>query len=347
MKKVSLTDIAKSLNVSTTLVSMVLNGKGDENGINVETQRKVFKKAEELNYVPHSAARALRLGRSETIGLIVSDISNPFFSKIAGQIEKKASKAGYNLFVCSSNEDAIKESNLIQMLINRQTDGLIISSAAKNKKDFLNLKKENYPFVLIDRHIDIDDINFVSADNYQGALVATEHIINQGIEDIIFLSITPSHISTIKYRTKGFIDALKNKNIILEKEKIVSIDYKNIQEETDNALNKLLNVKSNKQAIFATNNNIALSCLRYFNRNKINIPDDVALLSFDDIDLFEFSQPRITSVSQSAEKIGDTAINLLLEDIKMKGEAEKKQIILPADLIIRESCNETSNNKHL
>ena len=188
------------------------------------------------------------------------------------------------------------------MLINRQADGLIISSAAENAKEFIKLQKENYPFVLIDRYLDIKNANFVSADNYQGAFTATEHIIKQNIKDIAFLSITPIHISTIKNRIKGYKDALKKHNIKFQKTKLISIDFNNINEDTNTAIDKLIGGKSKIQAIFASNNNIAIACMRSLNRKKMKIPNDVALLSFDDIDLFEFSRPKITSVSQSASQ---------------------------------------------
>ena len=126
-KKVSLADIAMALGVSKTLVSMVLNGKGDENGISKKTQERVTELAEEMNYKPNQFARGLRIGRSNTIGLIVSDISNPFYSRLARSVEDAVSESGFNLMICSSDESEEKEMKHIEMLINKQVDGIILS----------------------------------------------------------------------------------------------------------------------------------------------------------------------------------------------------------------------------
>jgi len=236
MKKISLAYIAKLLGVSPTLVSMVLNGKGDDNGISADTQKRVIEKAKELNYIPNQAARSLRIGKSETIGLIVSDISNPFYAKIAGRIEKIASQKGYNLFVCSSYEDSKRELELIQIMKNRNVDGLIISSSLEDLKIFEQLKTEKYPFVLIDRMLDIEDANSVTVDNYNGAYEATSHLIQNGFSKIAFFSITPLHLNTIKDRTRGYKNALADNNFEFNENYIQTIRFDNIDEDTDLAV---------------------------------------------------------------------------------------------------------------
>ncbi len=337
MKKISIKDIAQSLGVSPTLVSMVLNGKGDENGISSITQKRVIETAAKLNYKPNQTARSLRMGRSETIGLIVSDISNPFYAKIAGRIERKASVLGYNLFVCSTYENPEKESELIQMLKNRNVDGMIISSSAENIEEIKSLRSDNYPFVLIDRNLDISDVNLVSVDNFKGAYEATQHLIETGRKTIAFLSITPSYISTMIYRKKGYLRALTDnslpQNKLLQKE----IRFDRINEDTEKAVNELFNSNPDIDAVFSSNNSITVACLKTFSEMKIMIPQDLALVSFDDVDWFEYSNPGITAVAQSVNDIGDHAVDLLLNEIKLKGKSEKKQICLKPNLIIRES----------
>jgi len=340
MKKISLAYIAKLLGVSPTLVSMVLNGKGDDNGISADTQKRVIEKAKELNYIPNQAARSLRIGKSETIGLIVSDISNPFYAKIAGRIEKIASQKGYNLFVCSSYEDSKRELELIQIMKNRNVDGLIISSSLEDLKIFEQLKTEKYPFVLIDRMLDIEDANSVTVDNYNGAYEATSHLIQNGFSKIAFFSITPLHLNTIKDRTRGYKNALADNNFEFNENYIQTIRFDNIDEDTDLAVKNILASNIGIQAIFTANNSIAISCMKALRKRKIRIPHDIALISFDDIDLFEFSYPRITSVSQPVESIGDEAINLIFQEIKNKGNIAKKSIVVSVELKKRESCGE-------
>jgi len=337
MKKISIKDIAKKLGVSPTLVSMVLNGKGDENGISPITQKRVIETAKKLKYKPNQTARSLRMGRSETIGLIVSDISNPFYAQIAGRIEIKASIQGYNLFVCSTYENPEKEIELIQMLKSRNVDGMIISSSAENIDEIEKLKNEDYPFVLIDRNLDLPDINLVSVDNFKGAFEATQHLIDTGLKTIAFLSITPSYISTIIDRKKAYIKALVENGLEEDHTLLKEIRFDRINEDTEKALTELFNIKPDIDAVFSSNNSVTVACLSTFSKMNIMIPKDLALVSFDDVDWFEYSNPGITAVAQSVNDIGDNAVDILLNEIKMKGKSEKKQICLDTRLIIRES----------
>lgn len=340
MKKTLLTDIAESLNVSPTLVSFVINGKADKAGISDKTQKRVMEKIKELQYKPNHIAQSLRTGKTKTIGLIVSDFSNPFYSKIAGGIEKIASKNDYNLFVCSTDENPEKEVELIRMFQDRNVDGLIISTTQKNNTEILKLKKENYPFVLIDRYLKIDGINSVIVDNFNAAYSATEHLINLGLKNISFLSISPSYISTIRDRINGYKEALKKNKISLTKNSLIEIDFNNIQKETDKAVKKIINSENKRKAIFTSNNSIAIACLKSFAKFNINFPKDIALLSFDDIDFFKINNPGITAVAQPVEIIGEKAIEILLEEILYKGKSLKREIILHTILKIRKSCGE-------
>lgn len=339
-KKTSIKDIAKSLNVSPTLVSMVLNGKGDENAISPITQQKVLDKAKELHYMPNRAARSLRMGTSETIGLIVSDISNPFYAKIAGRIEKIASKSGYNLFVCSTNENIEREAELIEMLKSRNVDGIIISSSASDENEFVNPEKEKIPIVMIDRIVKGCNNNSVSTDNFAGAYQATKHIINTGFEKIAYFSITPDYLSTIQDRFKGYKSALLEHNLQFDENLVKTISFENIHEETKNAIENLLSNQDKPFAIFTANNSIAISCMKILNEKNIKIPEELALLSFDNIDLFELSSPKITSVAQPVEKIGDYAVEIILDKIKNKNSKEIIKKVIPVELKIRESCGE-------
>jgi len=338
VKKASLNDIAKSLNVSKTLVSLVLNGHGDSKGINSETQKRVIAKAGELNYSPNMFARGLRLGSSKTIGLIVADISNKFYSKIAKRVEDVASKQGYNIIFCSSDEDSKKEIELIEMLRVRQVDGLIVSTSQKNTRAFLQLKKENFPFVLIDRQLPRLTSHYVGVDNFQGAFEATEHLINNGYRKISFLRILPTHLKTIKDREAGYKAALKKHDIRSSSKLIRDINYNIELDSIREVIRELLQPPQSINAIFSSNNRIAVACFECLNEMNIRIPQDIALVSFDDIDLFRFSYPTITSVAQPVEDIGETAFNILLESINNNSDTKLKQVILPVKLIKRRSC---------
>jgi LacI family transcriptional regulator len=343
LKKTSLNDIAKSLNVSKALVSFVLNGHGDEKGISSETQKRVLDKAKELNYKPNQIARGLRLGKSHTIGLIVADISNKFYSKIARQIEIVASRHNYNLIFCSSGEDMAKEVELIDMLRERQVDGLIISTTQKEASAFTRLKREKFPFVLIDRSIPRLLSNFVGVDNFSGAFTATEHLIENGYQKIALLKISPSYLSTIKEREQGYREALKKNSLRINGKLIRSIDCFDIRNQVREALRELIQPPHSINALFSVNNNITIHCMEYLNEMNIRIPQDMAIVSFDDIDLFRLSYPTITAVAQPVKKIGEVAVNILLDEIN-EINPEIKQVSLPVKLIERRSCGIFTNH---
>jgi len=339
MKKITLAEVAKSLGVSKTLVSLVLNGKGNEKGISQETQARVLTKVKELNYKANQFARGLRMGKSNTIGLIVADISNSFYAKMCRSIEDNANKNGYNLIICSSDENPEKESTLIQMLIDRQVDGLIISTTQKNNADFLHLKKNNFPFVLIDRYIPKIDTNYVIVNNEEGAKNIVTHLIKLGNKRIGHLTISPSHISTIKERTTGYKEALKENNIKVDPNLIREISFDNIKEDVYRELKTLLSPPQSISSLFVVNNNIAVACLECFKDMNIRVPQDIALVSFDDIDAFKICYPPITAVSQPIAKMGEEALNILLKNINFEGnEFIYEHQLLSTKIEVRRSC---------
>ncbi|MGB0882859.1 MAG: LacI family DNA-binding transcriptional regulator [Vicingaceae bacterium] len=337
MKKTTLADVAKSLNVSKTLVSLVLNGRGNEKGINKDTQQRVLERVKELNYKPNQFARGLRIGKSNTFGLVVADISNSFYARMCRSIEDHANKHGYNLIISSSDEDPEKESKLIQMLIDRQVDGLIISTTQKNNSDINMLKKNNFPFVLIDRHIQKVDSNYVIVDNKQGAKNVVEHLIKLGNKKIGHLTISPSHLSTIKDRTLGYKEALKENGIRTDNSLIKEISFDNIKEDVKREIKELMSPPQSINALFVANNNIAVACLECFQEMNIRIPQDVALVSFDDIDTFKLCYPPITAVAQPIEEMGKEAVNMLINQIKNE-DIGYQHLSLQTQLNIRRSC---------
>lgn len=343
MKRPSIADIANSLNVSKTLVSLVLNGHGDDKGINKETQKKVIEKAGELNYKPNLVARGLRLGVSKTIGVIVADISNKFYSKIAKRIEDVAGQHGYHIIFCSSDENPKKEIDLINTLRERQVDGLIISTCLNQTDTFKTLKKELFPFVLIDRFIPKIHLHYVGVNNRQGGFDATEYMINKGFHRIGFIGILPAHLRTIREREFGYRDALKKYGIRVRSNYIRHVNFDFSLNEVYQIINELLHPPHAINAIFSSNNRIAVACMDCFRKMNLKIPQDVAMICFDDIDLFRFSNPAITSIAQPVEDIGEKAFNILLEAITSQTNGNWKQEILPVRLIERYSCGENMN----
>jgi LacI family transcriptional regulator len=177
IKKTLLEDIAKELNVSKTLVSMVINGKGDAYGISKKTQEKVLAKAGEMEYTPNVFARALRTGKSHLIGLLVADISNPFYSNIAKYVEKELAAKGYNLMICSTDENVEREEKLISLFAEQHMiDGLIIATTNTSGEYFKKERLRNFPIVFIDRYLPDIESNYVVANNYQGSITCSKEI---------------------------------------------------------------------------------------------------------------------------------------------------------------------------
>ncbi len=327
MKKTSLKDIAESLGVSKALVSLVLNGKGDERGINKETQARVRAKAKELNYVANEYARGLRVGKSNTIGVIVPDISNIFYGNLCKSIEQKAYSEGFNIIISNTYEDSEKEIELISSLIHKNIDGLILASSLESSKVLKEYKERNFPLVLVDRVFEDIDIDSVSVSNRDGAEKAIEYLINEGKKKIACLTISPVYISSISERIKGYLDAIDDKS----NAKLIQIPHDDIFNGIEKAIKQL--EEDEFDAVFCVNNNITKVLLQQLNKNKIETK--YKIVSFDDLEVFDFANPKVTSVAQPINQIGEQAATTLIEYIKNPENHFTKKIILKTDLIIR------------
>ncbi len=292
--------------------------------------------ADKLNYRPNQLARSLRLGNSKTIGLIIADISNVFYSAIAKSIEEKASENGYSIMFMSSEENPGKEEDMLSVLINKGVDGLILSTSFKDRGQMRKLRDSNIPFVLIDRYVPGVKTNHVVSDNYQGAFDMTEHLLSLGYTKTALLHVTPSHLTTMKQRVLGHQEALRENGRQVKNKLIKEIPNDNIEENMERALKELILIEK-IDSVFFLNNKLAIAGMKVLKRLNIRIPYDISIVSFDDIDLFKFSYPTISSVSQPKEEIGRLAFEVLLENINDK-EAKIRQLTLPVKLNIRESC---------
>lgn len=327
MKKASLKDIAESLGVSKALVSLVLNGKGDERGINKQTQEKVRAKAKELNYIPNQYARGLRIGRTNTIGVIVPDISNVFYGQLCKSIEQEAYSKGYNLIISNTYEDTQKEKKLISDLINRNIDGLILASSFASKNEIDGLREDKFPLVLVDRVFKDFNVDQVSVSNVDGAKKAIEFLYKSGVKKPVCFSISPVYISSISERIQGYLGALKDK----ANAKLFQIPHDNIQNGVTQALVELKD--EDYDGVFCVNNNIAKAILKEIGRtgNKV----DVKIISFDDIEIFDIVNPKISSISQPIDEIGKNAVKMLIDRFNNKDSHSPKHLILDTVLIER------------
>jgi LacI family transcriptional regulator len=336
MKRLQLEDISKQLGYSKTLISMVLNGKGDQYGISKKTQAAVLKAVSELDYTPNKFARALRTGKSFFVGLIVADISNPFYSTIAKNIESVLYENGYNLMVCSTGENEEHEKRLVEMMINQQgVDGLIIASTFKTAEFYNGNRYTNTPFVFIDRVLPLYNANYVVIDNYGGSNEIVNHLIKQGCKTISCFSITPSYISTIEDRVNGYKDALTKNKLKVEDALMKSIRFDNIQKDVESSLTDLMNNHPNLDAVYCLNNNITTALLVALRKKEFEkLAAKIKIACFDDIDLFNIIDRKIISVSQPVEDIGKNSSLLMLDIINGK-QTSKSNVVLSTSLIER------------
>ena len=308
--KITIAEIARELGVSTTLDSMVINGKADQHNINKKTQKRVWDKVNELNYKPNTVARSLRTGKTQSIGLIVADISNPFYAKLARVIEDQLREKGFHLIISSSDENPEHEENLIHTMIEHLVDGMIIASTQREPAIFEQLQVQNHPFVLVDRKIPGLQTNYVGVNNTAAAYSLTKTFIEKGYSNIFYLSVTPDYLSTIQEREKGYLEAMGTRTPLIQK-----VDFYNPEKDIIKIINKILESGIKKPALFSSNNNVAKICMNTIRSLQLKIPDDIALASFDDIELFEFSSPPITAISQPIQKMGELAAGLLVDQI--------------------------------
>lgn len=336
MKRLQLEDISKQLGYSKTLISMVLNGKGDHYGISKKTQEAVMDAVNQLDYTPNKFARALRTGKSYFIGLIVADISNPFYSLIAKNIESILFERGYNLMVCSSDENETREKKLVEMMQSQQgVDGLIVASCFKNA-DFYNQPKINkIPTIFIDRILPLFSAHYVIIDNYGGSIEIVNKLVKNGCKKIACLSITPAYLSTIEDRINGYKEALKKNNLEYDGDLDKAVRYDQIESEVKLALDDFIAKKKKPDAIYCLNNSIAIAVLKLIkSKDYAEFFKKTQIASFDDVDLFNLIDTPVISVSQPIKEIGSNAGNLVIDLIDGKLN-NKTNLVLSTKLIER------------
>lgn len=347
MKKVSMKDIAKELNTSITTVSFVINGKSAAMGISPATEKKVRDLIKKREFNPNSAARMLRTGKSKTLGLIVEDIGNFFFGNIAKIIEIEANKNGYNVFFSSTENNDETAKKLINKMRNSSVDGYIITATQGLKEEVMKLGKENIPFVLIDRLIPDLETNYVILDNYQGSYNLTNHLIERGYRNIGFISIY-SEMSMMTEREKGFLSAIKDSGKELEDKNILKIEFGSNEEKTISLISEFLRHNHNLDALFFATNYLGVMGIEALQKCKIRIPQDMAVVSFDDNDLFRLLTPSITVASQPIKEMATKSIEMLLRIIKKEQRLNenKGQIIRP-EIIVRDSTPPKTHSANL
>jgi LacI family transcriptional regulator len=333
-KKISIKDIAKLTNTSITTVSFVINGKGR---ISSEIKKKVLDVAMKNGYEPNRMAVGLRTGVSKVIGLIVETIGGPFFGAMAKVIEEEAEKAGYGVIYCSTNNNVQTGKNVIKMLSNQLVDGYIVTPMKGLEHEIESIVNNGKPVVLIDGYFPELNIPHVLVDNYNSVFNAIRSMITSGYKNIAY--ITPDlDLVQLEERKNGYRDAVKAGGLKEDDKNILKVPFGIEKPEAIDFIKDFLKKSKKIDAVFFSTNYLGSMGLQAINELKLNIPDDIAMVSFDDNELFELYPPGITAVKQPTYQIAKSAIDLLLSrlnDDKLDISEIKMQI--PADLVKRGS----------
>lgn len=313
VKKSSIKDVAKLAGVSIASVSYVLNNTPNKS-IKEETIARILDAAKELNYTPNKIARSLKTQKSYTIGLIVADIANPYFSQLARFIEDEAEKQGYTLIIGSSDESDAKFARLLTLFRDRMVDGLIIAPVEGDKTAVELAELKEVPFVLIDRTVPGFNASAVLINNREISRKTTQYLLDSGKKNIALVSYNTG-ITSLFERREGYIYAVKENGIKVSKSFVVSIDEKRIDDDMDEKLTSLFASPDKPDALFFVTNKLSVSGLRWLIENNIKVPVDVAVVAFDQTDAYKLFPVPVTFIKQPLPAIASAAMRLLLEQI--------------------------------
>jgi LacI family transcriptional regulator len=332
---VTIKDIAKALNLSTSTVSRALR---DSYEISSETKKLVLEYAKKINYRPNPIALSLKDRSSKTIGVVVSEIANDFFSEAIDGIESIAYSHGYQVIITQSHESAEREKAHVQHHASRSVDGLLISlSCETTDLSYLaDLYDKGLPIVFFDRVTDELNTHKVIADNYEGAFRATEHLIYQGYKNIAHIAGSPL-LSITKERLKGYTDALEKYNITFNESLVKYCDHGGmVRKEIETALGDLYQTETKPDAIFTAGDRITIFCFGLL--KGLKLPKKIGFIGFTNTKVGELFAPSMSVIKQPAFEMGQTAIELLIQMIESKKEVTDFQMkILNTEMVIRKS----------
>ncbi len=332
---ITIRDVAKLAGVAPITVSRVVNRLP---GVTDATRARVEKAIADLHYVPNAMAKSLRSKQTHTIALVLSDVTNPFWTTVARGVEDVAAQRGFHVILCNTDENREKEAKYIGILLERRVDGIIIAATTSEKKNLAPLKRQNVSCVLIDRRVEGFKADAVRSDGITGARHLVEHLLNLGHRHIAIV-MGPEHVSTSDERFEGFCQALQEHGLSVEPNLVKLGSYK--QDTSDQIVSELLLARPRPTAIFAFNNLMAVGVLKALREAGLGVPEDMALVCFDDIPHASLIYPFLTVCAQDANKMGVVSAELLIDRIQGKAHPRKfREIILDTQLIVRKSCGQ-------
>ena len=333
-QKLTIRDIAKMARVSHMTVSRALN---DDPRVREETRKRILELVNKLDYRPDARARIFSSKKSHLIGLVVSSISNPFYAELARGIEDKAHEQGYNVIFCSTENKPERTETYVHLMIDAGVDGFIFASSRLHEPVVEKLIDEHFPLVLVNRKLKGEKFNYVVLNNFKGAYEITEHLINLGHRKIAIIT-GPPNLSTGLDRLKGYQQALRDHGIDVNGNYVIQGPF--TRETGYERAKQLLTMKYKPEAIFGGNDYIAMGVIDAVEELGLHIPEDIALVGFDDTEFASNQRVKLTTVSQRKYEMGNLSVQILIDYFERKETDYTHRVILEPRLIIRESCGQ-------
>ncbi|MCL2671425.1 MAG: LacI family transcriptional regulator [Clostridiales bacterium] len=331
MTKVTIKDVAKVLGVSYATVSRALSGSPE---VSAETRKRVLQTCRELGYTTNYVARSMVIKRTEILGLIVSNIDNPFMSELANHIEERARARGYNLMLCNASHDTKQEEQVFQLLAGRQVDGIILFPTTSNSYQSLKPYLSSVPTVFMSENLYDLPVSYIAVDNYRGTHLGTEYLHSLQHRRILYLGRRKGS-TTHKHRAQGYIDACREHG--MEPDFVdSSYPYSSISAGYQIARNVFAKPLTHT-AIFAATDSLAIGVLQAAQEAGIRIPEDISLLGFDDILHAGLPTINLTTIEQPKKTMATMAVDMLLDKIRDSSKGYSHSILTPS-LIVRGSC---------
>ena len=325
-------DVAKLAGVAPITVSRVINNNGY---VSDKTRQRVETAIEELAYVPNALGPSLRSKRTMTLALVLSDITNPFWTTVARGVEDTANENGYHIIIGNTDESPEKQSDYLTFMLQKQVDGFLLVPASSNVTSSDIFQRQRVPFVVLDRQILGNDYDSVRSDSRDGAYKLTKYLLELGHKRIAVITGRRDN-SAAKDRVGGFLQAVKEAGLDEDQQ----VYWGEFNQETGYEFTRLiLQSKPQPTAIFATNNFIAIGVMRALRDQELHVPEDMSVVAFDDLPAAITIDPFFTVASQQAYEMGKKATELLIARLVNEAPKDPQEIILPVDIIVRQSSS--------
>ena len=330
-------DVAERAGVAPITVSRVLNNSGY---VSQETRERVESAAAELEYVPNMLARSLRSNRTDTFALVLTDITNPFWTTVARGVEDAASEHGFNVILCNTDEQVSKQERYLSVLLRKQVDGFLFVPARSRTESLDMIRKQAVPVVVLDRHIPNVDVDTVRCNSERGSYRLLRHLLELGHRRIAILA-GPQDVSTSQDRILGYRNALIEAGIEIDDRLIECDEY--TAESGYLMAHRVLSLRPRPTALFAANNFIAVGALRALRELGLQVPQDISIVGFDDLPPYYIIEPFLTVAVQPAYTMGYKAATLLIERITQPVHDGFQELLLSSEIKIRRSTQAISN----